>query len=165
MTAQVRLNTTQAEKSIDNLVKKINKINNAINSKNSNALDRNVKKANSSAKKLQQTTDKIASSTQKVNGATRILNSLYEKGRTLGTNIVDKTKKWYEAQHKVRNSIKGSNDLLKGVWNRLTAIASTYLGIMGAKTLINTSDTITSAAPIVCSPLTTHPMAVFSPMH
>lgn len=110
LTAKVRLNTTQAERSINNLVKKINKINTAVNGIKSDAITRNLNKTNA----------------------------------TTGS-IVSKVKEWSTHQRNINSSIKSSNSLLGGVGRTLKGIAATYLGMMGARAVMNTSDTITSA--------------------
>lgn len=61
------------------------------------------------------------------------------------SGIVSKVHSWASAQSKVHSSTKNTNNLLSNTWNKLKGIAATYLGIIGTKAVINTSDTITSA--------------------
>jgi tape measure domain-containing protein len=118
LTAKVRLNTTQAEKSLDNLVKKINKINNTVNKiGNNNQVEQ---KLNRSQSKLQ--------------------------------NIISKVNSWAKAHKGVENGAKQVNlqykksgSLLSTIGGKLRQLADTYLGVMGMKSIINTSDMITSA--------------------
>lgn len=147
LTAKVRLNTTQAEQAIDRLSKKINSFNNALSKGNrsSTAVDTGLKKATNSANRLTKAVQKTDGATKSVEKSTNILNTLYNKSRSLGEQIYNNTRKWYSAQGKVANSIRGSNQLLSSVWGKLKGIAATYLGIMGMKTAVNTTDMITSA--------------------
>lgn len=133
LTARVRLNTTQADQAIRNLTIRINNLNRIVGQagNSSSGITRNLRQADT-------TTSRLSSSQGRV-------NSLFTKTCSLGQSIVNKTKAWWSAQGKVRNSIKGSNDLLKSTLSRLKAIASAYLGVMGTKLAINTADTITSA--------------------
>ena len=54
-------------------------------------------------------------------------------------------KSWINHHKELNNNISKSKNLLSSVGNILKRIATTYLGIMGARALINTSDTITKA--------------------
>lgn len=110
LTAKVRLNTTQAERSIDNMVRKINQMNNALNRTGNNQVEQQLRRSNTQ------------------------VNSIANRVRTWATN-----------QRQVLSNTKSTNSALSSIGSRLKGIAATYLGIMGAKTLANTSDTITSA--------------------
>lgn len=145
LTAKVRLDVSQAERSIDRLVNKINRINKAVNSNQSNALDRNVKKASASANKLNQNVQRVASSTQQVANSTSRIGSLYARVASLGTNIRSKVAEWWTNQKGVLSATRSTGSALGSVWGKLKAIASTYLGIMGMRALVQTSDTITAA--------------------
>ena len=112
LTAKVRLNTTQAEKSIENLVKKINKLDNAMN------------KANSRNTKVEKTLNQSQSKLDR---------------------IVNKTKQWATEQNKVNRNIRGSNNALGSLWSKLRGIAATYLGIMGTRAVLDTTDTLVGA--------------------
>lgn len=118
LTAKVRLNTTQAEKSIENLVKKINKIDNTINKVGNN--NRVEQKLNKSQSKIQ--------------------------------NIIGKVNSWAKAHNSVENGAKRVNSqykksgsLIGMLGGKLKNLADTYLGVMGMKAIIGTSDMITSA--------------------
>ena len=111
LTAKVRLNTSDAEKSIDRLVQKINKI------------DNTLKKVNGNNKVEQQ----LTKSNNQVNG------------------IKNKVLEWAKAQKQVTANTRATNGVLGSVGNKLKMLASTYLGIMGAKATIGASDTITHA--------------------
>lgn len=106
----MRLNTTQAERSIDNMVRKINQMNNALNKTCTNKVEQQLRRSNTQ------------------------VNSIATRVRT-----------WANNQRQVLSHTKSTNNALSSIGSRLRGIAATYLGIMGAKTLANTSDTITSA--------------------
>ena len=111
LTAKVRLNTTQAEQSIDRLVKKLNQMNNALNkSGTNNKIEQQLKRSNT-----------------QVNA------------------IANKTKTWASHQRQVHAATKSTNGVLGSIGHKLKGIAATYLGIMGVKSVLNTSDTVTSA--------------------
>lgn len=81
---------------------------------------------------------------QTISGNTRI-TSAYNTVTSKVQGIVNKVKQWWSNQTKVTSATRGTNNILGSVWSKLKGIAATYLGIMGAKAMINTSDTITSA--------------------
>lgn len=111
LTAKIKFNTTDAEKKIDNLVKKINGIDNAL---------------------------------KKVSGSNKVEQQL-KKSDTQVKSIKDKVMQWAKAQQQVTTSTKATNTVLGSIGSKLKMLASTYLGIMGAKVAIGASDTITSA--------------------
>lgn len=106
----MRLNTTQAERSIDNLVKKLNQMNNVLNKTGNNKVEQQLQRSNNK------------------------LNS-----------ITAKVKTWANNQRLVNSQTRQTNSTLSSIGSKLKGIAATYLGIMGGKALIQTSDTITSA--------------------
>lgn len=112
LTAKVRLNTREAEKSIDNLVKKINNINNAVN------------KMNGSNTKVERTLNQT--------------NSKFD-------SIITKTRRWAREHANVNNGFRQTGGLLSSIHGKLVRLASTYLGVMGTKAMVNASDTLTSA--------------------
>lgn len=60
-------------------------------------------------------------------------------------NINSKVKGWANAQRQVTANTSATNNMLSSIGSKLKTIAATYLGIMGAKAVVNTSDIITSA--------------------
>lgn len=76
-------------------------------------------------------------------------NNKVEKQLTRSQNkaqlIVNKVKEWARTQNLVTSTTRSTNNALGGVWTKLKGIAATYLGIMGGRALIKTSDIITSA--------------------
>lgn len=111
LTAKVRLNTSDAEKSIDRLVQKINKIDNTL---------------------------------KKVSGNTKVEQQLSRSNKQVNS-IKQKVLEWANAQKQVTANTRSTNSALGSIGSKLKMLASTYLGIMGAKATIGASDTITSA--------------------
>ena len=124
--ASVKLDTKSAESSLTRLEKKIKAVNTAVNrtSSSNSKLTSQINKATTATNRLNATTQKVVNTTNKINTAnTRATNSA----------------------HRLSNAYKASNTSASRLLNTIKSIASTYLGIMGARILINTSDTITSA--------------------
>lgn len=180
LTAKVRLNTTQAEKSIDRLVNKINRIDNIVNRTNSNGLSRQLGAGDRAAQRLTANMEKlkraeyeawwtaqllrqewqqahpvlsrlsnawnkIDSQIRRVISGSPRLSSAYDKITNKIRGIPSKVREWWSNQQRVNNSISSSNGLLGSIGSKLKGIAATYLGIMGTKAMIGTSDILTSA--------------------
>lgn len=133
LTATVKFNTSSAEKSLARLSKKINDVQNAIKktSSNNTKLTKELNKAtsatnkmNTAANKVANTTNKIASTTRKVTNATRQAS---DQAKSLGRSY---------------RSANGSANTLLSTVKKLSAA---YLGVEGARMVMNTSDIITKA--------------------
>jgi tape measure domain-containing protein len=61
------------------------------------------------------------------------------------TAVTSKVREWANAQKQVHSHTKATNNALSSVGSKLNRIASTYLGIMGGRAAITTSDIMTSA--------------------
>ena len=80
------------------------------------------------------------------------LNTAWNNAQKWATNVKNKLSQWATG---LRNAISNSklfnsslsrtNSLTSSIWNKLKGLAATYLGIMTGRTIIDTSDTITSA--------------------
>ena len=173
LTAKVKLDVSDAEsklKRLDSLIKSINK---AVTGKN-NALklEKSTEKAILQQEKLKRSTlqtklaeerlttqkNKSATAAQKVNEAT-IRTQIAQERLTLQTERtragLDRIRQNSEASasatelvaQKANNWLsrtKSTNSVLSSIVQKLKSIAATYLGIMGLKATIKTSDTITS---------------------
>ena len=128
----MRLNTKSAEQSIDRLSAKIKSINKAVNS---------VAGGNGVEQKL----NKSANAAQKVNLELQKTHPVLTKLCMKGDSMTTKFKNWKSALEGFNTSLQGSNNLASGLNGKISRLVNTYLGIMGTKALINTSDTITSA--------------------
>lgn len=111
LSVKVSFDTSNAEKKLDDLVKKINSINSTLNRVGTN----------------NRVTQQLNRNTQQVSG------------------IRNKVVAWAKAQSQVTANTRRTSSALGGIGSKLKMIASTYLGIMGARGAITASDTITSA--------------------
>ena len=82
---------------------------------------------------------------RKVIGSNTRLNSAYNSITSKLTNVISKTQLWQRLNSKMSSPFKGLNSILNGTVSRLANIATAVFGIMGARNLINVSDTITKA--------------------
>lgn len=111
LTAKVRLNTKDAEKSIDRLIKKLDKLNNVTN-----------KAANAGNQ-----------------------NKYYANTQRQVDNITNRVKAWANAQKQVTTNVKSTGNALSSIGSKLKWLASTYLGVMGAKAVTSATDTLVGA--------------------
>ncbi len=159
LTASVRINTKSAEASLNRLSKKINAINNALNQTKTNNLHSNINKASNAANNVHRKIKSVTVSVKQANNQTSRLSSLWNKISTLGTTIkskltgiTSKVTEWWKSHSKVLSGINSINSgykktggLLSTIKGKLRQLADTYLGVMGMKAIIDTSDMITSA--------------------
>lgn len=138
LTASVRLNTSQAEKAINNLVNKLSQINKQVNSFNTNNIEKHLNNGANSASRLNREVQKTKATADK-------LNSPLGKTSIKISEIKTRVQSWLTSQQQVNASIRNSHSLLGSIGSRLRGIAATYLGIMGMRGAINVSDNITSA--------------------
>ena len=110
LTATVRLNANQAERTINNLVNKINRINSEVKKVSNNKVNQQLRRANDQTNSIRH----------------RVLE-------------------WAHNQRRVNNNLLSTNRLFTSILSKLRLIASTYLGIMGVRALVNVSDTVTKA--------------------
>ena len=174
LTAKVRLDASQAHKTVDKLVAKLKLIDKAVNSASTaNGIDKKIEKAVLSQEKLKQATFKtqlaeervatqkqktfeatnkarvaeqrLASQTAKTQNTISKINSAKQQTISKTTNIVSKVSQWASNQNKVNGSLKSTNGLMGTIGSKLKQLAGTYLGVMGMKAIVNTSDMITNA--------------------
>lgn len=102
--------------------------------------------------KINRKVTQTANQTQRTNSVmsrlrsilSNIVTSSYNAGNKF-RGITNSVKEWLTNQNKVNHSLRSTNTALGSVWGRLKAIASTYLGVMGMRAVVQTSDTITAA--------------------
>lgn len=160
LTAKVKVDISDAEKKLARLASRIKGINKATaKSFGKTGLEQGVDKtllaterlraatakASLAEEKLAQAKLRTAYITNKVASGNERIASAYKAANSKVQNIVSKVKEWWSNQTKVTRATKGTNSILGSIWSKLKGIAATYLGIMGAKAVINTSDTITKA--------------------
>lgn len=119
LTATVRLNTTQAEQKLKNIARAIDAVNRAVG-KQSNTYHQ----VNSALGKTVSTSNNVKRKTDET---------------------TQSTKKWSNALSGVNTKLNTSSKTLSMLGGKLRQLADTYLGVMGMKAIINTSDMITSA--------------------
>ena len=117
--ASVKLDAKSALDTLDKLQKKIDAVNKAINKTSgaNNQISKNLDKANTSA-------NNVAKNVKKVD---------------------DANKKAANSANKIAGGYKKSNSAVSVLTKNLRTLASTYIGVMGAKAVLGASDTITSA--------------------
>ena len=139
LTATVKLNTSSAEASLKKLSKKINDVQKAVTKVGTNSkLATNINKAAASTDKLRIATNKWATATNKVLSTTSKVSNTARKINTANHQATNSA--W-----KLGYAYRSANGSASGLLGTVKRLASTYLGIMGAKAVIETSDVITSS--------------------
>lgn len=83
-----------------------------------------------------------------LNRVSGILNGIRTGFTTVTTrtrDIVGRVREWFNRQRDVNNETRRTNSSLGNAWRTLRGIAGTYLSMMSLKSVLDTSDTITSA--------------------
>ena len=125
LTAKVKFDTKSAEASLDKLAKKINNVQNAINktSKNNTKLTTQINKAATATNRLNTATNKVATTTNKV---------------------VSANNKALNSAKKLSGAYNSANRSASNLATTVKRLAATYLGVMGMRATVTTSDNITS---------------------
>lgn len=153
LTATVKLNTKNAENALDRLSKKINQINKVVNTTgNSNSMTNQLNKSANAANRVNTRLKQVSGQMNRVVGNSKMLSSVltsvssgFTRIHNFGTSIGNKVREWYYNQKNVANATKSTNSHLSSIWSKLKGIVATYLGIMGMRAVVGTSDTITAA--------------------
>lgn len=87
----------------------------------------------------------LQNNVNKVNGTTVQVVNATNKATTAEHKAAEGANQWSNATKNVNNNLRKSGTLVDGIAQKLRMLASTYLGVMGAKALINTSDAMTGA--------------------
>lgn len=139
LTATVKLNTSSAEASLKKLSKKINAVQKAVTKVGTNSkLTTNINKAVTSTNKLRTATNKWANATNKVLSTTSKVSNTARKINTANNQASNSARK-------LGSAYRSANSGASGLLGTIKRLASTYLGVMGAKAIIETSDVITSS--------------------
>lgn len=117
--ASVKLDTSKAVSSLDKLEKKINRLNKIVNQSNS----RNSGLTNA-FNRMSKSAEQVAKQSAKIDSA---------------------NKKAANSANKLASNYKKSNKAVSVLTKNLRTLVSTYLGLMGAKAVLNTSDILTSS--------------------
>lgn len=126
LTVKLKLNSSQFERQLTKVIKKLDNINN-----NANKITRSLA-----------TCSKV--NTQLVTGAQR-LHQAYSKTNTQISQIKNKMSGWATNANKITSFSKSTGTVLAGVLNVLKKIVTTYLGLMGMRAMIDTTDVLVGA--------------------
>jgi tape measure domain-containing protein len=96
-------------------------------------------------KKIARGIDALNNSVRKQGNAYQAVNAALGQTNNQVNKVKKETDKWKQSMNNVNGAVKSTNSTLGNIGTKLKRIASTYLGIMGTKAVINTSDTITKA--------------------
>ena len=166
LTARIKLDSSDAEaklKRLDGLIKSINKA--VTGYSNTGKLESSLAKQVMQAERVKQATlkteaaqAKLSQEVAKTNIAEQRLAVQTEKTKVdleriknLKDQVSNKSKKisndvseWAKNQQKVKSFAKSTDGIFGSISGKLKMLASTYLGIMGMKAMIDTSDVLTS---------------------
>lgn len=133
LNVKVKLDSKAAEASLARLSRKINAVQRAINktSNSNNKLTTAINKAVTSTNKLNSATKKVATTTQKVVTTTNKVHAANNKAAN--------------SARKLAVSYNSGNTAASRLLKTVKSLSATYLGVMGMRAVLNTSDTITSA--------------------
>ena len=87
----------------------------------------------------------LQNNVNKVNGTTAQVVNATNKATTAEQKAAEGANQWSNATKNVNSNLRKSGTLVDGIAQKLRMLASTYLGVMGAKALISTSDAMTGA--------------------
>lgn len=104
----------------------------------------NITDVESKLSRLNKLFNNLDNATNKVGNSNKI-NRQLDQANNKTNNVVSKVKSWANAQKQVTANARSTNGVLGSIGGKLKSIAATYLGVMGAKAVVNTADTITSA--------------------
>lgn len=105
----------------------------------------NTQQFESKIKKIARAIDAINLAVGKQSNAYRQVNAALQENVKTTDKIKNKTKEWADSQRKVNSSLKAGNTQANALLTTVKRLASTYLGVMGTKAVITSSDTITNA--------------------
>ena len=104
------------------------------------------------AQRLAQQAEKLKREEYEAWWQQQLVNQEWQKANPIISKLPPKLQEWIKKQQQVEQEVKDTNThysktggLLKGITSKLKMLASTYLGVMGTKAMINTSDIITGA--------------------
>lgn len=136
----VQLDAKDVFKTLDQIQRKINALHN-VNHKQilqQEKVRQATFKTQLAEEKVTTQKNKTAVQAQKVAEATTKAQIAEEK-------LALQTEKTNLGIDKMKKSLQSSDSILTSMWRKMKGMAATYLGIMGMRSVINTSDTITSS--------------------
>lgn len=160
LTAKVRLDASSAHRSLDKLIEKIKRVEELIRKPgNVSGLEKKIERALLQQEKLRQATlkthtaeEKLTTQTQKsveasnkAKLAEERLTAQKQKTALIAQKVSEATNKVRNNQSDLNNKLSTTNSLFGKIWDKLKGIAATYLGIMGTKAVVNTTDVLIGA--------------------
>ena len=103
-----------------------------------------TRSAEQSIDKLVKKINNIDKAVRKISTNNQVEQQLNKSNSKLSV-ITSKVKSWANAHKEVYSHTKSTNSALSSVSSKLSRIAATYLGIMGGRAVIGTSDIMTSS--------------------
>jgi len=88
---------------------------------------------------------RLTNMTQKVNSTTGQIANATNKATTATNKAANATNNWSNNTNKVNNGLRKTGTIVDDITRKIRAMASTYLGIMGARALVQTADAMTGA--------------------
>lgn len=138
LTARVKFDTKSAEASLNRLSNKINNVQNAINkTSRKGGFDKQIDKAVLAQEKLKQATLKTKLAEEK-------LTTQKQKTALMAQKVKNATDHSANSAKKLSRAFQSGNASASGLLSTVKRLAATYLGVMGMKAGIATSNTITS---------------------
>jgi tape measure domain-containing protein len=104
---------------------------------NTKDIDRKISRLSTLFNKLNTASNQVGRNNQ--------LNNNLNQSQNKIQNIIGRVKAWATGQKQVTTSVKSTNTILGSIGSKLRGIASTYLGMMGTKAVIDTTDTLVGA--------------------
>lgn len=139
LTAKVKLDITDAQSKLKRLENLLKNIDRAANGKSKGGgLEKSLQKQVIAAEKVKQATLKTQLAEQK-------LTAQKHKTALAAQKLNSANEKAAQSAKQMATAYRSGNSAAGGLLRTVKSLASTYLGIMGAKAVIGASDTITSA--------------------
>lgn len=104
-----------------------------------------AQKVSEATAKTQIAEQRLALQTERTRAGIERIKNIKDQVATKSTTIASKVRQWAANQQMVTSATRSTNSVLGAIGSKLKMIAATYLGIMGMKAAISTSDTITKA--------------------
>lgn len=146
LNASVKLDTRSAEASLRRLENRILAVNKAIKGKGkNNDLEEATRKALIQQEKLNKAVLQTKLTEEKLTTQKHKTALAAQKVKNTTDKVKEATDKSAKAADKLSNSFRTAQSHGSGLVRILRSLAATYLGIMGVKAVLGTSDTITSA--------------------
>ena len=105
----------------------------------------NTTQAEQKLKNMAKAIDAINRALNKETNAYNQVNAALQTNYAKTKKVKTETDKWANATKTVNRGLRANNSVLTSIGSKVKALASTYLGVMGARVVFETSDSITNA--------------------